>query len=67
MNVRPLSRQSNWDLNVATSLAINKDVIAKLPNEVRQIINSDAEVVNKLGSNAMGNYLYVYKGVYATD
>lgn len=67
LNVRPLSRQSNWDLNVATSLAINKDVIAKLPNEVRQIINSDAEVVNKLGSNAMGNYLYVYKGVYATD
>ena len=67
LNVRPLSRQSNWDLNVATSLAINKDVIAKLPNEVRQIINSDAEVVNKLGSNARGNYLYVYKGVYATD
>ncbi|MDR3220174.1 MAG: SusC/RagA family TonB-linked outer membrane protein [Dysgonamonadaceae bacterium] len=63
--IRPLSKNSPWVLDVSASFAINKDVIAKLPNDVRQIINSNAEVVNRLGSNAMGNYLYVYKGVYA--
>ena len=41
--------------------------MTKLPDEARMIINSNAEVVNKLGSNAMSNFLYVYKGVYATD
>ena len=31
----------------------------KLPDEARMIINSKAEVVNKLGLNAMSNFLYV--------
>ncbi len=65
--VRPLPTQSPWNLTTTFSLAFNKDVIAKLPNEARQIINDKATVVNKLGSNALSNYLYVYKGVYATD
>lgn len=67
LNVRPLSTQSDFDLNCMFNIAINKDVIAKLPNEARQIINDKATIVNKLGSNALSNYLYVYKGVYATD
>ena len=41
--------------------------MTKLPDEARQIINSNAQVVNKLGINTMSNYLYIYKGVYATD
>lgn len=65
--VRPLSLQSNWDVTGTFSLSVNKDVIAKLPNEARQIINKEATVVNKLGSNALSNFLYIYKGVYATD
>lgn len=64
---KPLSQQSPWVLDISLSLAINKDVITKLPNESRQIINSDAMVVNRLGSNALSNYLLVNKGVYATD
>ncbi|BDW78598.1 hypothetical protein BFINE_43930 [Bacteroides finegoldii DSM 17565] len=48
-------------------MAMNKDVIAKLPNEARQIINSDAKIINRLGSNALANYLLVNKGVYARD
>ncbi|MDO4162802.1 MAG: SusC/RagA family TonB-linked outer membrane protein [Bacteroides sp.] len=67
LNLRPLSTQSPFDLTVMMNLAINKDVITKLPNSARQIINEGATVVNKLGSNALSNYLYVYKGVYATD
>lgn len=67
LNLRPLSTQSDFDLNCMLNVAINKDVMAKLPNDARQIINDKATVVNKLGSNALSNYLYVYKGVYATD
>lgn len=64
---RPLSSQSDWNLYCNFTLAFNKDVITKLPNDLRQIIASDYTYVNKLGSNTFGNYLYVYKGVYATD
>lgn len=64
---RPLSPQSPWMLDMSLSLAMNKDVIAKLPDRARQIINNNAMIVNRLGSNALANYLYVNKGVYATD
>lgn len=53
--------------NGSFNIALNRDVMTKLPNEARQIINSAATVVNKLGTNALSNYLYVYKGVYKTD
>ena len=65
--VRPFRPKSNWSMDIMTNFTINRDVMTKLPDEARMIINSNAEVVNKLGSNAMSNFLYVYKGVYATD
>ena len=65
--VRPFRPKSNWSMDIMTNFTINRDVMTKLPDEARMIINSKAEVVNKLGSNAMSNFLYVYKGVYATD
>lgn len=64
---RPLSPQSPWILDMSLSVAMNKDVIAKLPDKARQIINNNAMVVNRLGSNALANYLIVNKGVYAAD
>lgn len=66
MGVRPIQKK-DLSLNVNFNFAIKKDVVAKLPDEARQIINSDASYVNQLGGNALGNYLYIYKGVYATD
>lgn len=67
LTVSPFQRKSNWSMDWMFNFAINKDVMTKLPDEARQIINSDAQVVNKLGINTMSNYLYIYKGVYATD
>ncbi|MBF0648216.1 SusC/RagA family TonB-linked outer membrane protein [Dysgonomonas sp. GY75] len=64
---KPLSEQSPWVLDLALSIAVNRDIIAKLPNEARQIIHDKATIVNRLGSNALANYLLVNKGVYATD
>lgn len=67
LNMKPLPVQCPFDLSLLFSFSINKDVIAKLPDEARQILNAGSTIVNKLGSNALSNYLYVYKGVYATD
>lgn len=65
LGVSPLKRGGDFGLRCNFVLAINKDVITRLPNDARQIINGN--IVNKLGSNALSNYLFVYKGVYARD
>lgn len=67
MTVKPFNTSKDWDMSCMFNFAINRDVMAKLPKEARQIINSKAMVVNKLGTNTMSNYLFIYKGVYATD
>lgn len=63
----PLPKQSKWKLQCGMNFAINRDYVTKLPNEARQIINDKATVVNRLGSNTLAMFLYVNKGVYATD
>ena len=62
---RPLSSESDFNLYIGLNMTINRDVTARLPNNARQITNGD--VVNRVGSNTLANYLYVYKGVYAND
>lgn len=62
-----LIEKKNVRLNLSWNMALNRDVLTKLPNEARQIINSGSTVVNLLGGNSLSNYLYVYKGVYASD
>ena len=64
---KPLPVQSKWNLLVGFNCALNRDVITKLPNEARQILNSDAWVANRLGGNTTSLLLYINKGVYATD
>ena len=64
---RPLPLRSKWNLTCGLNFAINRDVITKLPNEARQILNNDAWVANRLGANTTSMLLYINKGVYATD
>lgn len=64
---RPLPTQSKWDLTCNINFAINRDVITKLPNDARQILNDKANVANRLGMNTTSMLLYINKGVYATD
>jgi TonB-linked SusC/RagA family outer membrane protein len=62
---RPLPNSSPFKLNAQFNMAINRDVITKLPGGARQIINGN--IVNKVGTNAVSNFLFVNRGVYATD
>ena len=64
---RPLPLQSDWDLTCNLNFAINRDVVTKLPNEARQILNQKANIANKLGMNTTSLLMYINKGVYATD
>ena len=66
INATPINSK-NWYLSASWNMAINRDVLTKLPNDARMMLNSESTIVNKLGINALSNYLYVYKGVYATD
>ena len=64
---KPLPVQSKWNLECGLNFSMNKDVVTKLPNEARQLINKDAWVANRLGGSATAMLLYINKGVYATD
>lgn len=64
---KPLPVQSKWNMDLGLNFSINRDVIAKLPNEARQLLNKNASVANRLGGNATSMLLYINKGVYATD
>lgn len=68
LQARPLPARSKLDWNMSFNFAINKDKLTALPNSVRQITSgSDNPVVNRVGSNALSNYLYIYQGVYESD
>lgn len=64
---RPMPVNSPFYMYAAFSMALNRTNITKLPNDVRQIYNDDRTVVNRLGTNALNNFVLVNKGVYATD
>ncbi|MGY3053007.1 TonB-linked SusC/RagA family outer membrane protein [Pedobacter sp. UYEF25] len=71
LNSRPLSQTSPFKLNVYGSIAINKEILAALPDGVRQLIDADSQtgqdIYRRLGINSLSNYLYNNKGVYATN
>lgn len=72
LTVRPLSDNSpvNWTLSF--NGAINRDVMASLPDGVRQLLEKDNTVNNqailyRLGINSLSNVLLNNKGVFSTD
>ena len=71
LNSRPLNKNSPFKLNIFGSLAINKEVLAALPDGLRLLIDEDTEtqqdIYRRLGINSLSNYLYHNRGVYATN
>lgn len=68
---RPLSQYSPFKLSLSGSFAINKEVLAALPDGAREMIYYDTQynqdIYYRLGINSLSNYLYNTKGVYATS
>lgn len=69
LGVTPFKQSRDFSMTTNFVLAINRDVITRLPNDVRQILgtHSGVRIANQLGGNALSHYLFVNKGVYAND
>ena len=69
--VRPLSPESDFKLSLSGNFAINREVLAKLPDGLREIIQVDPalgqDIYYRLGINSLSNYLYNTKGVYTNN
>ncbi|WP_443938699.1 SusC/RagA family TonB-linked outer membrane protein [Pedobacter sp. MW01-1-1] len=68
---RPLSNRSPFKLTLTGTLAINREVLAKLPDALREMIYFDQglgqDIYYRLGINSLSNYLFNTKGVYSTN
>ncbi len=68
---RPLSVNSPFKLALTGTLAINREVLAALPDGLREKIYTDAalgqDIYYRLGINSLSNYLYNTKGVYSSN
>ncbi|MDB5143641.1 MAG: hypothetical protein JWQ66_2354 [Mucilaginibacter sp.] len=69
LTFRPLSPGSKLKWNFSINGSYTHDVLAALPDNVRQIIISGGDtgqpIINRLGTNALANVLLNYKGVYS--
>jgi TonB-dependent starch-binding outer membrane protein SusC len=69
--VRPLSDNSPFKWTLNANFAINREVLAKLPDGLRDLIFIDTQngqdIYYRLGTNSLSNYLYNTKGVYANN
>ncbi len=67
---RPLAPNSAFKWNVSANFAINREILAQLPDGLREFIHYDnslgQELYYRLGTNSLSNYLYNTKGVYST-
>lgn len=69
--VRPLSPNSPFKWTLSGNFAINREVLAKLPDGLREMIYYDTslgqDIYYRLGTNSLSNYLFNTKGVYSTN
>lgn len=66
---RPLSVKAPVQLNIFGNLAINREILAALPDKLPILIQRDnsataQDIYYRLGRNSLSNYLYNTKGVY---
>lgn len=72
LNARPLAASSPFKWTVNINGALNRDVMALLPDGVRQLLAEDDSelrqaILYRLGINSLSNILYYNGGVYPTD
>jgi len=68
---RPLNATSPFKLALSANLSINREILAALPDGLREQIYYDTalgqDTYYRLGINSLSNYLYNTKGVYSTN
>jgi hypothetical protein len=68
---RPLRADSPFKWTLSGSFSINREVLAALPDGLREMIYADPtygqDIYYRLGLNSLSNYLYNTKGVYSMD
>jgi hypothetical protein len=68
---RPLNPNSQFKWTISANLAINREILAQLPDGLRDLIYYDKDLGQdtyyRLGTNSLSNYLYNTKGVYSTN
>lgn len=74
VSVRPTDPSSNFNIRFSANAAINRDVLAKLPEEYHgQLVKWDGDqnslqhVVFRVGRNTLSNYLRINQGTYSTN
>ena len=68
LTFRPLPQTSTVQWSISLNGALNKDVLTRLPDEARQLVQTDQGqyTVYRVGRNSLSNYLLTTKGVYGT-
>lgn len=72
LQFRPLRNKNDWNWTFSVNGAYNKDVITRLPDGVRQVVEKDASdyqlsTLYRIGRNSSTFVLLHNTGVYATD
>ncbi|TDG36220.1 SusC/RagA family TonB-linked outer membrane protein [Pedobacter changchengzhani] len=74
LTTRPLNTTSPFKWSLSANFAINREVLAALPDGLREKIyedtsnpNLDQDTYFRLGTNSLSNYLFNTKGVYSTN
>lgn len=64
---RPFRNTSkvNWTVNL--NAAVDKNVLLRLPGGAAAVLSSDGTIINRVGYNALSNFLFISEGVYRTD
>lgn len=65
LTLRPLSRNSKVNWTFTVNGAMNRDMLTRLPGDVKQIVIGGT--VLHVGRNSLSNFIYENKGVYSTQ
>ena len=75
-NFRLLKQSKAWQWSISVNGGLNKDVLTKLPNDLRQMtvginetvngVTTSVPVVYRIGRNSLSNLMFHTQGIYAS-
>lgn len=67
LTFRPLPSTSKVNWNINLNWAMDKNILLSLPGGAAQLLSTDGTIVNRVGYEALLNFLFISQGVYRTD